>query len=59
MPEAEFTKEELEKEMDLIKIIVVDTEETIEIAYEHIIKCEDIAIDLEGNLSKEGMIELI
>lgn len=59
LPKSEFSKEDLEKELDLSKIIVVDNEEAIEKAFEVMSKSENIGVDLEGDLNKGGKIELI
>jgi len=54
-----LTEQELNEEIDLSKIMVIDSEETLQKAEEIMKGYDSIGIDLEGNLSREGMIELV
>jgi len=49
----------LESEIETGKIKMVDDDQSLVEAIEMISKCNTVAVDLEGDLSKGGMIELI
>jgi len=50
---------DLDQEINLQKIKVVDDEPSLKEAKQHINQFDTLAIDLEGNLSKGGYIELV
>mmetsp|Transcript_664 Transcript_664/g.609 ORF Transcript_664/g.609 Transcript_664/m.609 type:complete len:197 (-) Transcript_664:386-976(-) len=54
-----MTKEELSKQIDMDKIIVVDDEKTLQISKEKLEGVKDMAVDIEGTLAKGGHIELV
>jgi len=57
--EDRFDEEFLKKQIDFQKIIVVDNLETINIAREALLQVDDVGVDLEGNLDKDGVLELV
>jgi len=57
--DAKEDEKSLDNEIEAQKIKVIDNEDGLTEAKEAINKCETVAVDLEGNLNKGGMIELI
>lgn len=53
------TDEFLNKEIDIQKVVVVDNEETLQQAIQHFEKVDAIGVDLEGDLRKNGRLELV
>jgi len=51
--------EDLEAQIDLKKVIVVDNKETLDLARQYLKSGTEVGVDLEGQLDKDGIIELI
>jgi len=52
-------EEALEKVLDVQKLVLVDTQETLDMAIVHFADVEAIGVDIEGSLMKNGRLELI
>jgi len=52
-------EEDINAQIDINKIVVVDNEKALAIAKEYMKDATDLAVDLEGNLEKDGRLELI
>jgi len=54
-----LSEEDLEKELDINKIVLIDNLETLDMAIAHFANVEAIGVDIEGSLRKNGRLELI
>ena len=59
VPDNRYSPEELDKQIDFNKIVVVDDIEKLEQARLALKEAKTIGVDLEGNLDRDGMVELV
>ena len=53
------TQEFVDKEIDINKVVFVNSMETLNTAIEHLRKVDQVSVDLEGALKKNGSLELV
>ena len=58
-PTDPYPKELLDKEIDMNKVVLVDNLERLEQAKSLLPETKVIGVDLEGNLERDGMVELV
>jgi hypothetical protein len=58
-PDTEKFEESLETQIDMRKVVVVDSKESLDIAKEYLKTVTEVGVDLEGQLEKDGMVELV